>query len=247
MKRGVVSTVFFLMFAFVWLPLTAQDSGVNYQTYMVETFDSPDTSEWTWNGVGSKFIAEGYPVLKYFDGVANAVRVMQAEPDPDKAYKFLGVSFKFNRKGNNWVDIYPTKANGEETSPYEIPFKGIVNRLDFWVWGAGYDFNLEILVRDCEGRVQTIPVGSLNFYGWQNMAVSIPTTIKQSSRYLSGVKNMQFVAFRIRTQPSEKVDDFHIFFDEFKALTNMQRPSYDGFELVDVKFGDGEENKEGGK
>jgi len=45
MKQGVVITVFVLMFAVVCTPLAAQDSGVNYQTYMVETFDSPESSE----------------------------------------------------------------------------------------------------------------------------------------------------------------------------------------------------------
>ncbi|MEL3906498.1 MAG: flagellar filament outer layer protein FlaA [Treponema sp.] len=247
MKQGVVITVFVLMCAFVCAPLTAQDSGVNYQTYMVETFDSPEASEVTWNGVGSKFVTEGYPILKYFDGMPNAVRVMQ--PDPEKEYKFLGMQFKFNRKGDNWVDVYPTKASaeGDEAVPYEIPFKGIVHRLDLWVWGAGYAYDLEILVRDCNGRVHTLPVATLNFHGWRNLAVSIPTSIPQKSRYLSNVKSMNFVAFRIRTHPTESVDDFYVFFDEFKALTNTRLASYDGFELVDAKFEDADSNKEGGK
>ncbi len=64
MKQGVVITVFVLMFAVVCTPLAAQDSGVNYQTYMVETFDSPESSEIAWNAIGSKFITEGYPILK---------------------------------------------------------------------------------------------------------------------------------------------------------------------------------------
>ena len=119
MKQGVVLTVFVLMFAVVCTPLAAQDSGVNYQTYMVETFDSPESSEITWNGIGSKFITEGYPILKYFDGMPNALRVMQS--DSDKEYKFLGMQFKFNRQGDNWVDIYPTKGSGDEAAPYEIP------------------------------------------------------------------------------------------------------------------------------
>ena len=86
MKQGVVITVFVLMFTVVCIPLAAQDSGVNYQTYMVETFDSPESSEITWNGIGSKFITDGYPILKYFDGMPNALRVMQS--DSDKEYKF---------------------------------------------------------------------------------------------------------------------------------------------------------------
>jgi len=248
MKQGVVLTVFVLMFTIVCIPLAAQDSGVNYQTYMVETFDSPESSEITWNGVGSKFITEGYPVLKYFDGMPNALRVMQS--DTEQQYKFLGVQFKFNRKGDNWVDIYPTKGSGEGDSaaaPYEIPLKGIVQRLDLWVWGAGYAYDLEILLRDCNGRIHTLPVATLNYYGWRNLAVTIPSNIQQRSRYLSQTKNMSFVAFRIRTQPTENVDDFYIFFDELKALTNTRLASYDGFELEKAQFADTDSNKEGGK
>ena len=248
MKQGVVLTVFVLMFTIVCIPLAAQDSGVNYQTYMVEDFDSPESSEITWNGIGSKFITEGYPVLKYFDGMPNALRVMQS--DTEQQYKFLGVQFKFNRKGDNWVDIYPTKGSGEGDSaaaPYEIPLKGIVQRLDLWVWGAGYAYDLEILLRDCNGRIHTLPVATLNYYGWRNLAVTIPSNIQQRSRYLSQTKNMSFVAFRIRTQPTENVDDFYIFFDELKALTNTRLASYDGFELEKAQFADTDSNKEGGK
>jgi len=248
MKQGVVLTVFVLMFAVVCTPLAAQDSGVNYQTYMVETFDSPESSEITWNGIGSKFITEGYPILKYFDGMPNALRVMQS--DSDKEYKFLGMQFKFNRQGDNWVDIYPTKSSGEgddAAAPYEIPLKGIVQRFDLWVWGAGYAYDLEILVRDCNGRIHTLPVATLNYHGWRNLAVTVPSNIQQRSRYLSQRKHMSFVAFRIRTQPTENVDDFYVFFDEFKALTNTRIPSYDGYELEKAQFGDADSNKEGGK
>ena len=176
MKQGVVITVFVLMFAVVCTPLAAQDSGVNYQTYMVETFDSPESSEITWNAIGSKFITEGYPILKYFDGMPNALRVMQS--DSDKEYKFLGMQFKFNRQGDNWVDLYPTKSSGDNAAPYEIPLKGVVQRFDLWVWGAGYAYDLEILVRDCNGRIHTLPVGTLNYHGWRNLAVTVPTNIQ---------------------------------------------------------------------
>ena len=248
MKQGVVITVFVLMFAVVCTPLAAQDSGVNYQTYMVETFDSPDSSDIAWNGIGSKFVADGYPILKYFDGMPNALRVMQS--DSEQEHKFLGVQFKFNRQGDNWVDIYPTKSSGEGEAaapPYEIPLKGIVQRFDLWVWGAGYAYDLEILVRDCNGRIHTLPVATLNYHGWRNLAVTVPSNIQQRSRYLSQRKHMSFVAFRIRTQPTENVDDFYVFFDEFKALTNTRIPSYDGYELEKAQFGDADSNKEGGK
>ena len=249
MKQSAIVAVFVLMLASICVPVIAQDSRINYQTYILETFDSPDASEWTWNGVGSKFVTDGYPVLKYFDGMPNAVRVMQTDDNPDKAHKYLGAQFKFNRQGDNWVDIFPVKnsegASGQGMEPYEISFKGIISRVDLWVWGAGYSYDLEMLVRDCYGVVHVLPISTLNFHGWKNLAVSIPSHIQQASPYLSDVKHLKLVSLRIRTQPQEKVHDFYVFFDELKVLTNMHSETYDGYELVDATFN--AETKEGGK
>lgn len=234
MKRGClifVSAV--LAVAGAFFPLAAQDGNINYQTYMVDDFDSPDSREWKWHVVGSKFVTDGYPILKTFDGMPHAVRVMQEEPE--KA-KFIGIQVKFNRQGDNWIDVVPAKDGDKGLEPYEIPFRGIIHRLDVWVWGAGYYYDLEALVRDCNGRVHTLPMGMVNFKGWNNMSVKIPSTIHQASKYLGGTKQMSFVAFRLRTRPTEKVDDFYIFFDQFKALTNVYVDSYDGYELVKAEF-----------
>ncbi len=159
----------------------------------------------------------------------------------------MGLEVKFNRKGDNWIDIFPTKdgENGE-AEPYEIPFKGNVHRLELWVWGSGYYYDLEILVRDCEGRSHTLPLGLVNFKGWKSMSVTVPTYIKQSSRYLGNKRRMTFIGFRIRTRPSERVDEFKIYFDEFRALTNIYIDAFDGFELADFEF-DSEESDENDK
>ncbi len=235
---GLIFAGIFLVFLFVFVPLTAIDGSINYQTYMVDAFDEPDGQDWSYQAVGSKFVMEGYPKLKYFDGIPRAVRVMQE--DPEKA-KFLGLEVKFNRKGDNWVDIIPTKEGDNGREPYEIPFTGNVHRLDMWVWGAGYYYELEILVRDCEGRVHVLSMGLVNFKGWQNMHVTVPSNIPQSSKYLGNKQHLSFVAFRIRTRPSERVDEFKIFFDQFKALTDVFVDSFDGYELTESDF-DGEKN-----
>jgi len=230
---GLVFAGIALMLLFAFAPLTAQQSSINYQTYMVDTFDDPEGQDWAYHAVGSKFVTEGYPVLKYIDGMPHSVRVMQE--DPEKA-KFLGMQVKFNRKGDNWVDIIPTKKGDKGVEAYEIPFKGHIHRLDMWVWGAGYYYYIEILVRDCEGRIHALPLGYVNFKGWQNMHVTVPTNIPQASRYLGNKNKLTFVAFRIRTSPSERVDDFKIYFDQFKALTDVFVDSFDGYELGEVDF-----------
>lgn len=243
-QGGLIIAGLVLLFTLFIMPVSAQTRAVNYETYVVDSFDSQDTG-WTWVAAGSKFVTKGYPVLQYFDGMPNAIRVTKT--DPNGTYKFMGLEVKFDRKGDNWVDIYPTKKNAEgKDAAYEIPFRGRISRLDLWVWGAHYAYELEILVRDCNGRVHTLPVGLVNHEGWKNMSVSIPTSIQQVSPYLNGVQQMSFIAFRLRTRPTERVDNFYIFFDQFKALTDTYMDSYDGFELVGAKFSD-DQNKEKGQ
>lgn len=245
-QGGLIIAGLVLLFSLFFAPLAAQQTrSVNYETYIVDNFDNPDGPDWTWFAAGSKFATKGYPVLKYFDGMPNAIRVIQKVEDGP--YKFLGMEVKFDRKGDNWVDIVPMKVGSKDPKDrMEIPFKGRIARLDMWVWGANYAYDLEILVRDCVGRVHTIPVGLVKHEGWQNMSVNIPTNIQQASPYLNGTQQMSFVAFRLRTRPTERVDSFYIFFDQFRALTDTFLPSYDGFELVGSQFSD-TQNKETGK
>ncbi len=243
-QGGLIIAGLVLLFALCAMPISAQQRPVNYETYIVDNFDSPDTN-WTWKAAGSKYAAKDFPVLKYFDGMPNAIRVTQT--DTNAQYKMLGMEVKFDRKGDNWVDIYPSKKDSEgKEKPFEIPFKGRISRLDLWVWGANYAYDLEMLVRDCNGRVHTLSLGLVNHEGWKNMSVLLPGNIQQVSPYLNGLQNMSFVCFRLRTRPSERVDNFYIFFDNFKALTDTYMPSYDGFELVGAKFSDSE-NKEKGQ
>lgn len=235
-QGGLIIAILVLSFTCLCIPITAQTRSVNYETYIVDNFDDPDNTEWAWIAAGSKFVTQGYPVVKYFDGMPNAIRVMQSKEDG--VYKFLGINFKFDRKGDNWVDIVPTKKGEDKVTPYEIPFKGKISRIDLWVWGANYDYELEALVRDCNGRVHTLKFGLVNHEGWKNMSVNIPSNIQQASPYLNGIQQMSFIAFRLRTMPTERVDNFHIFFDQFKALTDTYMDSYDGYELVGAQFTD---------
>ena len=214
-QKAFACAGFALLLGILAFPVLAQSRSINYETYIVDSFDGSEDTDWSWTAAGSKFITDGYPVVKYFDGMPNAMRVMQT--DEDGNYQVLGIQFKFNRQGDNWVDIIPMAAaeggegdeeGGDGESPYEIPFRGVVSRIDMWVWGAGYYYQLEVLLRDCYGRVHALPMGTLNYEGWRNLSVNVPTNLPQTSRYLGDEHNMRFVAFRIRTSPTERVDDF---------------------------------------
>jgi hypothetical protein len=149
----------------------------------------------------------------------------------------LGVQTSYNRKGDNWFEIYPTTTDDSgEAKNYEIPLQGLVSQIDFWAWGANYAYVLEILLRDADGRVHTLKVGNLNYSGWKNLVVNIPTYIRQQSRLRSGPKNLSFVGFKVRTDPNEYVDDFTVYLDQLKYTTHTLDNIYDGYDLRAVDF-----------
>ena len=250
MKKGVVVFTSFAFLLAFSIPAIAQPSSKAVETRVIDDFDNVGSQsyqvplkkstqstegteglDWTWNVQASHYTAEGFPKLDYFEGQPNALKVFQR---PDVTAKVLGVQTSFLRKGENWFEIYPEK----DGKPYEIPFVGTVSQLDFWVWGANYLYFIDVLIRDADGRVYTLPAGNLAFDGWKNVIVKIPAYIRQHSRLRSGPVALTFVGFRIRTDPDEYVDEFKIFFDQLKFSTNALSNIFDGYELKDLDFGD---------
>mgnify|MGYP003289433398 FL=1 len=248
MKRGLKVLVGLVCFCVIGLPVFAQPNTKSIETVIMDSFDSAgaqeylydgETYSWDWAVNSSRFVAEGYPKTGYYDGIPNSLKQLNKGKDIEP--KVFGVKTAFNRKGDNWFEIYPTK----DDKPVDIPFIGNVTHMDFWVWGANYNYYLEVLVRDATGRVHVLPAGSLAFNGWRNIIVSIPGWLQQHSHLRSGPETMSFVGFRIRTDAAEYVDNFVIFLDQIKYTTNPLSFIYDGYELKDIDFEDEEsETKE---
>lgn len=250
MKKSVFALTSLALFALFCAPVIAQPSNRAVETFIVDDFDNKgeknvyqtmaDTEQWTWNIQTSRFINKdaGFPKMDYFDGQPNSLKVLNR--NQDSSPKVLGVKTSYARKGENWFEVYP-EVDGK---PYEIPFVGTCTQIDFWVWGANYLYFIDLLVRDADGRVHTLPAGNLAFNGWKNVIVSVPTSIRQHSRLRSGPTSMTFVGFRVRTDPDEYVDDFNIFFDQLKYTTNTLSDIFDGYELKNVDFGESSSNSE---
>lgn len=233
MKKGVKVFIRFALLSAFCLPAVAQPSSRAIETFVVDSFDNNGEHEWTWNIQTSAFVDadNGYPKLDYFDGQPNSLRILNDNPDAQP--KVLGAEIAYKRKGENWFEIYPEK----DGKAYEIPFKGTVTQIDFWIWGANYLYYIDLLVRDADGRVYTLPAGNLAYNGWKNVIVTVPSYIRQRSRLRTGPRTMMFVGFRIRTDPDEYVDKFDIFFDQLKYTTNTLSNVFDGYELQNVDFG----------
>ncbi len=241
MKKGLILFASFALLLTVGIPAFSQAPSRSVETVMIDDFDGTnDAVTWTWNVQASRFVTENYPIINTFEAMPNSLK---AVTNPEDTHKVIGVKTKFDRKGDNWIEIYPEK----DGKPYEIPFRGNVKTLDFWVWGAHYLYFLDVLVRDADGRIHIIHAGNLAFDGWRNVIVDIPTHIRQHSRLRSGPEQMTFVAFRITTDPAEYVDDYVVYFDHFKYSTGALAYIFDGYELQKADFGDDEKAAKDGK
>ncbi len=211
----------------------AQDKTLDLQSDIVESFDGD--SGYTWHVVASKFATktddESFPKVSLIETWPNALHGKNRD---NKDLKALGVYGRFDRQGYNWIDIYPkNEGASEEDLPAEIPLKGRPRMLDMWVWGANFDFYLELYVRDYRGVIHMIPFGSTYHIGWKNLRVNIPTNIPQEARTVPHRQGLRLVKFRLWTRPQERVNDFQIYFDQIKILTDNFEYLFDGDELSD--------------
>jgi hypothetical protein len=149
----------------------------------------------------------------------------------------LGLWGKFDRRGYNWIDLYPSVPGsgqgGIDPEPFEIPMPGRIQSLDLWVWGSNLNYYIEAYFRDYQGIVHAVYLGDLAFQGWKNLRVKIPNSIPQSKRVLPVYAGLSFVKFRIWTTPAERVDNFYIYFNQWKVLTDTFETNFDGDDLAD--------------
>ncbi len=213
--------------------VSADDKTVNLESRVLESFDGD--SNYVWKVSASKFATktddETFPKLSYVPSWPAALHGTNRD---GKELKSLGIWGRFDRKGYNWIDMYPVaKDAAEDAPPAEIPFPGRVSLLDVWVWGANFNYYLEAYVRDYKGVVHIIEMGDLSFEGWKNLRINIPSNIPQSKRTLPKREGLTLIKFRLWTRPMERVDDFQVYFDQVKVLTDTFESLFDGDELAD--------------
>jgi hypothetical protein len=219
------------------------ENTVDFEAILLDAFDGNSEHEWTvgsktykydftWKLDASKFATKSdedqWPKLTY---VSSWPMALFGTNRDGKDLKSLGIWGKFDRRGYNWVDVYP--VSGDEDEPFEIPIPGRISYLDMWAWGANLNYYVEAYLRDFEGVIHSVYLGSIAHTGWKNMRVRIPTSIRQSKRVLPRLASLTFVKFRIWTTPLEKVDNFYVYFDQFKVLTDTFESLFDGDELAD--------------
>lgn len=233
MKHGGFKAVcLVLMVLASVLAVHGDEKTVNLESRILESFDGD--SGYVWKASASKFATkndeDAFPKITIVPTWPTALHGYNRE---GKDLKSLGVWGRFDRQGYNWVDVVPFKADAaEDADPVEIPIPGRIRLLDVWVWGANFNYYLEAYIRDYKGVVHIINMGDLAFEGWKNLRINIPDNIPQAKRTLPRREGLTLVKFRLWTRPMEKVDDFQIYFDQIKVLTDTFESLFDGDELA---------------
>lgn len=208
------------------------EKTVNLESRILESFDGD--SDYDWRLEASKFASktenDTFPKITTVDAWPLAIFGSNRE---GKTLKSLGIWGRFDRRGYNWIDVYPVaKGAGDGAEPAEIPMPGRVKDIDIWVWSPNFSYYIEAYIRDYLGVVHILYMGNLGFEGWRNLLTPIPNNIPQSKRNLPRLESLSFVKFRIWTQPTERVDNFYIYLDQFKILTDTFESLFDGDELA---------------
>jgi len=225
-------------------------SAQNIQTRVIEGFETPGT----WEVKFSKFRSP------YFDKVEREApptegQTQQRQPEDSQSWlawftaterdfsflpdglppevrgrtekTILGVRATFEVKGYNWIVVQPKKP---------LPLYGIVKSLDVWVWGGGYDYDVEFIVKDYFGFYHTLAAGDLKHYGWKNLRVTVPEWVPQAQQYLPRTRPLTFIRFKITSKPFEREDNFHAYFDYIQVQTDIYTERFNGDDLVNLDW-----------
>jgi len=216
----------------------ADEVTVNFVPQILQSFDPDEVGKEnyrTWALIPSKF---GY------DAEGNSLWEEQlVKAWPESLYgknrdnldlRVLGMHGAFGRKGYNWVEIVPGEGEGESFVPKPIPITGRSDAIDLWVWGSNHAYSLEVHLRDFQGIDHVLDFGSLQFIGWKNLRVRIPPTIPQSWKYLPRLRNLELTKLVLWTTPTEKVDDYYMYIDQLKTVSDVFETRFDGDTLADV-------------
>ena len=231
--RAFLGTAMTFILLFTAGVVFADDNTVSLQVRPLITFDD-QAKAGNWIVQGSKFATQGFPQYKLVKAWPEAVYGRNKE---NRDLYSMGIHSKFDRKGYNYIEIIPaTKDSSGNIVPTTIPIPGKVQRMDVWVWGSNYNYTMDVFLRDYRGIDHVLHLGSLQFMGWRDLAVTVPGSIPQSRRYIPQFQGLELTKLVVWTAPEEKVDDYWVFLDELTILTDMYQTRYDGENLADPDY-----------
>ena len=196
----------------------------------IATWDDPATAA-NWIVQGSRYATQGFPQMAVVKTWPEALYGKKTE---GKNLAALGIHGRFDRKSYNTIELIPAvKDSAGKFQPSALPLPGHAQSIDCWVWGANYNYTLDVYIRDYQGIDHVLHMGSLLFAGWKHLNTPISGAIPQSRIYIPRYAGLELTKLVITTAPDEKVDDFYFFIDELNILTDLSVARFDGEDLAD--------------
>lgn len=185
-------------------------------------------------GVKAEFTQQGYNWIElrpYITGEAPADPAV-VDPAAPVVVADAGTTVSpedFLLKTSGAIDAAPDKdAEGEV---FRIPFAGRATDVSVWVWGGHYGWWLEAYLKDYLGYQFRIPMGDLMYTGWKQKRTAIPESIIQKRNRLPAVQSLEFEMFKLWSFPSEKVDQFYVYFDLLQQGSLVSTEIFNGKQL----------------
>ena len=100
-----------------------------------------------------------------------------------------------------------------------------------WVWGGYYGWLVEAYLRDYLGYQYRIPMGDLLYTGWRQKRTAIPNNIVQSRKRLPAILTLEFEMLKLWSFPSERVDQFYVYFDLLQQGSIVSTEVFNGKKL----------------
>jgi hypothetical protein len=241
MKQSSFRAICLILMACIAVFKTFGDNVTSViETRVLETFFD-DESPFEWRVEASRFATNNdngvWPQVRSFLPAWPAMAYGRGNPAEENQQRSLGVRGSFDRRGYNWIDIFPVEAGADEdASGTVITVPGRARAIDMWVWGSNRRYHLEAYFRDHVGGIHVIELGTINHQGWRNMRANVPARVPQSRIGLPRFAALEFLKFRIWTEPTERVDDFFVYFHNFRVLTDVFEMPFDGDEVATPEF-----------
>jgi len=215
--KKVIIVFFSVVILFASLLVLNAAKLENVQSVTVEDFNQQ------WSYVASKDEDKNKTQIKIIDGGANNAYLLGDKSAGNDQKKCMAAKTGFNHRGYNWIAFIPNK-------PVVLP--GRAEKLQVWVLGMKYDYNLEVWLRDYKGVMHKIDMGSLNFEGWGSLIRNIPASIPQQEETYPKDRPLSIVKIVLRASPTERADRLYVFFDQINVYSDVYQKYFDGMDLI---------------
>ena len=130
----------------------------------------------------------------------------------------------------------PTDARQYALPPY-IQIPGEPQSVNFWLWGQGYRYGLELHAEDSRGNIHVLPGPTIDWHGWRSVHIKVPHYVHGGRRHIADIPQLRILRFKMVSEPNERPDEFYVYLDGMQAQTNHRsKAAVSGRDLIRHPF-----------